>query len=79
MLDSGTLVAVAITLLAFAAGVLVGWLWWGRRFVTTRLTREEALSIVQERIEQDLQEELQAKDDEIAALRAYVRGEQASG
>ena len=79
MLDTGTLVAVAITLLAFAAGVLVGWLWWGRRFVTTRLTREEALSIVQERIEQDLQQDLQAKDDEIAALRAYVRGERASG
>lgn len=78
-MDTGTLVAVLITLLAFASGVLVGWLWWGRRFVTTRLTRDEALAIVQERMEDDLQQELQAKDDEIAALRAYVVRERAEG
>lgn len=78
-MDTGTLVAVLITLLAFAAGVLVGWLWWGRRFVTTRLTREEALAIVQERMEEDLQQEIDAKDEEIAALRAYLVQERAEG
>lgn len=78
-MDTGTLVAVLITLLAFASGVLVGWLWWGRRFVTTRLTRDEALAIVQERMEDDLQQEIAAKDEEIAALRAYVIRERAEG
>lgn len=56
---------VVLTIAAFAAGVLVGWLWWGRRFFTARLTRDEALSLVQGRIELDLVE----KDAEIARLR----------
>lgn len=80
MLDGATLIAVIVTILAFAAGVFVGWLWWGRRYFATRLTREEALDLVQERIGVDLQ----AKDQEIARLRglvadpadAYVRGEE---
>ncbi len=59
---------VVLTLAAFAAGVLVGWLWWGRRFFTARLTRDEALSLVQGRIELDLVE----KDAEIARLRAEL-------
>lgn len=59
---------VVLTLAAFAAGVLVGWLWWGRRFFTARLTRDEALSLVQGRIEVDLVE----KDAEIARLRAEL-------
>lgn len=80
MLDGATLIAVIVTILAFAAGVFVGWLWWGRRFFATRLTREEALDLVQERVGVDLQE----KDQEIARLRglvedpayAYVRDEE---
>lgn len=59
---------VVLTIAAFAAGVLVGWLWWGRRFFTARLTRDEALSLVQGRIELDLIE----KDAEIARLRAQL-------
>ncbi|MGJ7441792.1 hypothetical protein [Aquipuribacter sp. MA13-6] len=59
---------VVLTIAAFAAGVLVGWLWWGRRFFTARLTRDEALSLVQGRIELDLVE----KDAEIARLRAQL-------
>ena len=59
---------VVLTLAAFAAGVLVGWMWWGRRFFTARLTRDEALSLVQGRIELDLV----AKDAEIARLREQL-------
>lgn len=60
---------VVVTLAAFAAGVLVGWLWWGRQFVVARLTRAEALSLAQS----DLEAELAAKDAEIGRLRAMVR------
>lgn len=59
---------VVLTIAAFAAGVLVGWMWWGRRFFTARLTRDEALSLVRGQIELDLI----AKDEEIARLRAQV-------
>jgi len=59
---------VVLSLAAFAAGVLIGWLWWGRRFFTARLTRDEALSLVRGRIELDLVE----KDAEIARLRAQL-------
>lgn len=67
MFDGGTLstaVPVLLTLLAFGTGVLVGWLWWGRRFVRARLTREEALSIMQSHVER----ELAATDAKIARL-----------
>ncbi len=64
-----TLLPAALTLLAFAGGVVVGWLWWGRRFVSARLTKAEALSLVQSRLE----DELRAKDDEIARLRRSLR------
>jgi uncharacterized membrane protein YciS (DUF1049 family) len=49
-------VPVALTLLAFGAGLLVGWLWWGKQFVRARLTREEALSIMQSQVERELAE-----------------------
>jgi hypothetical protein len=45
---------VGLTLLAFGAGLLTGWLWWGRQFVRARLTREEALSIMQGHLEREL-------------------------
>lgn len=61
-----TLVPVALTLLAFGLGLLVGWLWWGRQFVRARLTREEALSIMQAEVERELAE----TDARIAALQA---------
>lgn len=60
------LLPVLLTVAAFVGGVLVGWLWWGRRFVSARLTRDEALSILQGRLES----ELAAKDAEIDRLRA---------
>lgn len=46
-----TLLPVALTVLAFALGLLVGWMWWGRQFVRARLTRDEALSIMRGLIE----------------------------
>lgn len=61
---------VAVTVLAFAGGVVVGWLWWGRRFVSARLTRAEAVSLLQ----RDVERELRSKDAEIARLRRAVRG-----
>ncbi len=64
-----TLLPAALTLLAFAGGVVVGWLWWGRRFVSARLTRPEALSLLHGRLEADLR----AKDEEIARLRRSLR------
>lgn len=66
---ASSLLPAALTLLAFGGGVVVGWLWWGRRFVSARLTRAEAMSLVQSRLEQ----ELRAKDDEIARLRRRLR------
>ncbi|MFC5380324.1 hypothetical protein [Aquipuribacter nitratireducens] len=58
------LLHVGLTLLAFALGVAVGWLWWGRQFVRARLTREEAVAIMADRLER----ELAAKDAEIERL-----------
>lgn len=66
---ASALLPAALTLLAFAGGVVVGWLWWGRRFVSARLTRAEALSLVHGRLEA----ELRAKDEEIARLRRSLR------
>lgn len=63
------LLPAALTLLAFAGGVVVGWLWWGRRFVSARLTKAEALSLLEGRLEA----ELRAKDDEIVRLRQSLR------
>ena len=59
-----TLLHVALTLLAFALGLAVGWLWWGRQFLRARLTRDEALSIMQAQVER----ELAATDARIAGL-----------
>jgi small-conductance mechanosensitive channel len=59
-----TVLHVALTVAAFGLGLLVGWLWWGRQFVRARLTRAEAISIMQDRLER----ELAAKDAEIARL-----------
>jgi len=61
---------VVLTLLAFVGGVVVGWLWWGRRFVSARLTRYEALSLMQGRLEEDLR----ARDEEILRLRRTLSG-----
>jgi hypothetical protein len=66
---ASALLPAALTLLAFAGGVVVGWLWWGRRFVSARLTRNEALSLVEGRLEA----ELRAKDEEIVRLRRSLR------
>lgn len=58
------LLHLGLTLLAFGLGVVVGWLWWGRQFVRARLTREEAVTIMADRLER----ELAAKDAEILRL-----------
>ncbi|WP_336922198.1 hypothetical protein [Aquipuribacter sp. SD81] len=47
------LLAVVVTLLAFGAGLLVGWLYWGRRFFVGRLTRQDAESLALVRLEQE--------------------------
>lgn len=60
---------VVLTLVAFAAGVLVGWLWWGRQFVAARLTKREALSLVHGELEADLA----SREAEILRLRAQLR------
>jgi hypothetical protein len=57
-------VAVLLTLAALGLGLLVGWLWWGRQFVRARLTRDEAVAIMADRLER----ELAAKDAEIERL-----------
>lgn len=62
---AAALLPAVLTLLAFVGGLVVGYLWWGRRFFTARLTRQEALSLVQGQLEA----ELSAKDEEIARLR----------
>lgn len=66
---TAALLPAVLTLLAFAGGVVVGWLWWGRRFLTARLTKQEALSLVQGRLEADLH----SKDEEILRLRRALR------
>lgn len=65
---TSTLLPALLTVAAFASGVVVGWMWWGRRFFSARLTRSEALSIVHGRLEADLL----AKDREIERLRARL-------
>lgn len=62
--------SILVVLLAFVAGGLVGWMWWGRRFVSTRLGRHDALQIVQERLGVDLE----SMDEEIARLRQETDG-----
>lgn len=54
VLEPSTVLHVALTLLAFLLGLAVGWLWWGRQFVRARLTRGEALSIMQAQVEREL-------------------------
>lgn len=65
-----TVVSILVVLASFAAGALVGWMWWGRRVVSSRLGRDEALDVVQERLGVDLL----AMDDEIARLRYATPG-----
>ncbi len=67
-MPAATLVPVLLTVLAFALGVGVGWLWWGRQFVRARLTRGEALSIMRG----ELERELRTTEDRIAALQRPV-------
>lgn len=64
--DPVTVVAVLATVVAFAGGVLVAWLRWGLDLWGTRLSREDALAMVQSRVERDVA----AKEAEIARLRS---------
>ena len=68
-MSTADLLPAVLTLLAFAGGVVVGYLWWGRRFFSARLTKQEALSLVEGRLEADLR----AKDEEIVRLRRSLR------
>ena len=69
MSTAATALPVVLTLLAFGGGVVVGWLWWGRRFVSARLTKDEALSLLQGRLERDMR----ARDEKIDRLRRALR------
>lgn len=64
---------VLLTLAAFAAGVGVGWAWWGRQFVVARLTKAEALSLVQGELEADLARS-EAEVQRLGAELRSVRG-----
>ncbi|MFC5379977.1 hypothetical protein [Aquipuribacter nitratireducens] len=44
---------VVVSVATFGLGLLVGWLWWGRRFVVARLTREQAESLAEARLERE--------------------------
>ncbi|WP_336923697.1 hypothetical protein [Aquipuribacter sp. SD81] len=68
-------VPVLLTGAAFALGLLVGWLWWGRQFVRARLTREEALAIMSDRLER----ELAATDAHLPRLLGGTAGGSADG
>jgi len=70
MSTAAAVLPVVLTLLAFGGGVVVGWLWWGRRFVSARLTKGEALSLMRGRLEEDLR----ARDEEVRRLRRTLRG-----
>lgn len=67
---AAALLPALLTLLAFVGGVLVGYLWWGRRWVSARLTKAEALSLLEGHLEDDLR----ARDAEIARLRQQLPG-----
>lgn len=72
--DATTWLHVVLTLLAFGVGLLGGYLWWGTQFVRARLTRAEAVFLMQGQVER----ELDAKDAEIRRLRGEL-ADRASG